>query len=230
MECVSSTNDRDAGLTVGAVLLAAGAGARLGGKPKALLELDGVPLIARMVRALRGAGVEQLVVVLGHHASDIQARIPRFSGTVVLNPEPDNGQASSLRLGLQSLAQPLDAVIVALVDQPLISAADISALISGFRRRGDKAMLVPRVRMSDGSSVPGNPVILSSALRAEWLAEEAGLTGRGWRERHPETIFWFDTDNPHYRLDIDTPQDLERFGAMTGQKLRWPSTLDGATD
>ena len=60
-------------MTVGAVLLAAGAGSRLGHRPKSLLELGGVPLIVRQLVALSGAGVDELVVVLGHHAEAISA-------------------------------------------------------------------------------------------------------------------------------------------------------------
>ena len=62
-------------MTVGAVLLAAGAGSRLGGRPKALLELGGVPLILRQLIALSGAGVDEVVVVLGHHADAIEAAV-----------------------------------------------------------------------------------------------------------------------------------------------------------
>jgi molybdenum cofactor cytidylyltransferase len=63
-------------MTVGAVLLAAGAGERLGRRPKAMLELGGVPLILRQLIALSGAGVDEVVVVLGHHAEAVEAAIP----------------------------------------------------------------------------------------------------------------------------------------------------------
>ena len=60
-------------VVVGAVVLAAGAGSRLGGRPKCLLELGGVPLIRRTLIALSGAGVDEVVVVLGHHAAQVHA-------------------------------------------------------------------------------------------------------------------------------------------------------------
>ena len=91
-------------MTVGAVLLAAGAGARLGGRPKALLELGGVPLILRQLIALSGAGVDEVVVVLGHHADAVEAAVRAFPITLVHNPAPDDGQASSVRIGLQALS------------------------------------------------------------------------------------------------------------------------------
>jgi molybdenum cofactor cytidylyltransferase len=211
--------------TVGAVLLAAGAGARLGGRPKALLELGGVPLILRQLIALSGAGVDEVVVVLGHHAEAVEAAIRAFPITLVHNPAPDDGQASSVRVGLRSLSPKVDAVIVALADQPLIDAQDIVALIGAYKKRGDAAMVVPRVAGAGGNPQPGNPVMFDAALREQWLDGNANLACRQWREAHPERVRWFDTDNRRYRVDIDTPEDLERFARSTGHVLSWPSTL-----
>jgi molybdenum cofactor cytidylyltransferase len=209
-------------LMVGAVLLAAGSGSRLGNKPKSLLELGGVPLIRRQLIALSGAGVDEVVVVLGHHAEAIEASVRDFPLTVVRNPSPDDGQASSVRIGLQALAGKLDAVMVALADQPLLNAGDISALIGAFKKRGDAAMVVPRVHGAGGTA-PGNPVMLESALRDEWLAGDADAACRRWRNDHPDRVYWFDTDNARYSIDIDTPDDLRRFTERTGHTLRWPA-------
>lgn len=230
MGCMFKANGLYSRMTVGAVLLAAGAGSRLGGRPKALLELGGVPLIMRQLIALSGAGVDEVVVVLGHHAQAIEAAIGQFPITLVHNPAPDEGQASSVRVGLQALSSRIDAVMVALADQPLINAQDITALIAAYRKRGDKPMVVPRVAGADGSTAPGNPVIFDAALREQWLAGSADLTCRNWREKHPESVHWFDTDTRNYRIDIDTPEDLERFAANTGHPLTWPRTFTSTSD
>lgn len=205
-------------LVVGAVLLAAGAGSRIGNRPKPLLELGGVPLIRRQLIALSGAGVDEVVVVLGHHAEAIEAAVRDFPVTLARNPAPDDGQATSVRIGLQALTGKLDAVIVALADQPLINAQDITALIGAYKRRGEASMVVPRI-----GGAPGNPVMLDAALREEWLAGDANAACRRWREQNPERVAWFDTDNTRYRTDIDTPEDLQRFRERTGHELRWPA-------
>ena len=212
-------------MTVGAVLLAAGAGSRLGGRPKALLELGGVPLILRQLIALSGAGVDEVAVVLGQHADAVEAAVRDFPIALVRNPNPDDGQPSSVRIGLQALSPKLDAVMVALADQPLIDVQDVIALIGAFKKRGDAAMVVPRVQAPDGSSVPGNPVIFDAALREEWLAGDANLACRRWRQAHPDRVHWLDTDNQRYRIDIDTPEDIERFAASTGHVLQWPASM-----
>ena len=208
-------------LVVGAVLLAAGAGSRLGGRPKSLLELGGVPLIRRQLIALSGAGVDEVVVVLGHHAAAIEPVVGEFPVTLVHNPDPDAGQASSVLTGLRGLSGRHDAVLVALADQPMIQSDDVVALIGAFKRRGDADMVLPRVE-----GLPGNPVMFTAALRAEWLAGTADAACRQWREAHPKRIAWFDTDNRRYRVDIDTPEDIAAFQQRTGHALRWPAGLD----
>jgi molybdenum cofactor cytidylyltransferase len=204
-------------VVVGAVLLAAGAGSRMGNRPKSLLELGGVPLIRRQLIALSGAGVDEVVVVLGHHAEAIEPAVRDFPVTLARNPAPDDGQASSVRIGLAALAGKLDAVIVALADQPMINAQDITALIGAFKKRGDASMVVPRV-----AGEPGNPVIFEAELREQWLAGEVDGACRRWRQANPDRVRWLDSDNQRYRVDIDTPEDLERFRERTGHALRWP--------
>ena len=210
-------------MSVGAVLLAAGAGSRLGGRPKALLELGGVPLVMRQLIELSGAGVDEVVLVLGHHAQAIEAVVRAFPITLVHNPRPDDGQASSVRVGLAALNPKIDAVIVALADQPLVNSQDVTALISAFKKRGDAAMVVPRV-----AGEPGNPVIFEGALRDEWLAGSADAACRQWRLANPQRVRWMDTDNARYRFDIDTADDLRRFTERTGHELRWPAELESA--
>jgi CTP:molybdopterin cytidylyltransferase MocA len=202
------------------VLLAAGRGARIGERPKCLLELGGVPLIRRQLIALSGAGVDELVVVLGHHAQQIEPVVRDFPVTLVHNPAPDEGQVSSQRIGLAALTGRLDAVIVALADQPLIQGGDIGALIGAWKKRPPGTELVyPQV-----AGERGNPVIFSAAVREQVLAEGAGYGGRQWQAAHPQRVAPFVTDNRRYRVDIDTEDDLARFEADTGHRLRWPAT------
>jgi molybdenum cofactor cytidylyltransferase len=208
-------------LVVGAVLLAAGSGSRLGHRPKSLLELGGVPLIRRQLIALSGAGVDEVVVVLGHHADAIELAVRDFPVTLAVNPSPDRGQNSSVLVGLTRLSAKVDAVIVALADQPLVNSQDISDLIGAFKKRSGAAMVVPRV-----AGLPGNPVIFEATLRDEWQAGAAA--GRQWRDANPDRVQWFDSDNQRFRVDIDTEDDLLRFTERTGHVLRWPAALISA--
>ena len=110
---------------VGAIVMAAGAGRRMGYRPKCLLQRDGVPLIERTVRLLIGARLAPVVVVLGHHADRIEPVLQRLRDALddpgqlqwVRNPDPDTGQGGSTRCGLAALPTELDGVLIALADQ-----------------------------------------------------------------------------------------------------------------
>jgi molybdenum cofactor cytidylyltransferase len=205
-------------VVIGAVLLAAGSGSRLGHRPKSLLQLGGVPLIRRQLIALSGAGVDEVVVVTGHHAEQIEPVVQDFPVTLVHNPNPDDGQVSSQRLGLAALAGKLDAVIVALADQPLINAQDITALIGAWKKRATgTAVLYPEV-----NGERGNPVIFSADVREQILAGAANIGCRQWQAAHPDAVATMPTDNRRYRVDIDTEDDIARFERETGHRLAWP--------
>jgi CTP:molybdopterin cytidylyltransferase MocA len=206
-------------MTIGAVLLAAGAGQRMGGRPKALLELGGVPLVLRQLIALSGAGIDELVVVLGHHAERILPVIEHFPVTVVHNPRPDDGQVSSQRLGLAALNPNLDAVMVAVTDQPLINEQDITSLIGAFKKRPEgTAVVVPRV-----AGRPGNPLIFSAAVREQILAGARDVGCRQWRADNPQAVHFLDSDTQRFVVDVDTQEDIEHFERNTGHALRWPA-------
>lgn len=208
-------------LVVGAVLLAAGSGSRLGGRPKSLLQLGGVPLIRRQLIALSGAGVDEVVVVLGHYADQIEPYVQDFPVTVVRNPEPDAGQVSSLRLGLQALTGKLNAVMVALADQPLIQAQDLVDLIAAYKKRPEATqVVVPTV-----GDLPGNPVIFSTEVRDAVLSGDARLGCKQWQQANPEQVHRWETPNQRYRVDIDTEADIEQLAARTGHRLVWPAAM-----
>lgn len=206
-------------LRLGVVLLAAGSASRMGNRPKCLLELDGVPLIQRQLIALSGAN--ERVVVLGHYADQIAPMLQNFAVSIVRNPESDAGQDSSLRLGLQALSPQVDAVLIALADQPLIQSQDIADLIKAYEQRPEGTQLVrPFVER-----LPGNPVMFSRVVLEQILAGEAHAGARHWQATHPEAVHRWQTPNQHYRTDVDCPADLETLAENTGHQLRWPSHL-----
>lgn len=215
----STTPQTSKVVSVSAVLLAAGAGRRMGDKPKSLLELDGVPLIRRQIMALQGAGVTEMVVVLGHHASAIAPLLQDFAITLVTNPNPETSPISSQRLGLQSLSGQTDAVLMALADQPLVNAQDVRQLINVFNQRPESTALVfPRVQ-----GQPGNPVIFTAQVRNAMLACTPEIGCKQWRQQHAGQVHAFDCDNLHFVQDLDTPEDIEKFRQSSGRHLQWPT-------
>ncbi len=206
-------------LVVGAVVLAAGEGRRMGSIPKSLIEIADVPLIKRQLIALSGAGIDELVVVTGHHREQIEAEIAGFPITITRNEElGDSTQGASLRLGLSALAGKLDAVVVVPSDMPLLGTQDYTDLIGAYKRRPDGVGLV---RPSVGERL-GNPVIFDSELLASGeTSNEQPLCRRWWTE-HPEQCLAWETNNDRYCIDLDTPEDVLDVERRLGREIKIP--------
>ena len=208
-------------LKLSAVVLAAGSGSRLGFRPKCLLERDGVALIRLQLGALRAAGVTALGVVLGHYADRIAQEIKDQPIQLLRNPDPEAGQVSSLRLGLEALPRDTEAVIVALADQPLISTRDIVDLICAYKHRpAGTGVVQPAV---DG--LPGNPVMFSAEVAAAILEGGSTMGCRQWQAVNPDKVYAWPTTNTHYRLDVDSETDIETIARLSGYQLRWPAGI-----
>jgi CTP:molybdopterin cytidylyltransferase MocA len=199
----------------GAVVLAAGEAWRMGGRAKPLIERDGVPLVRRAVQALLGAGVRELIVVVGYRADEVAWAVNDLPVRVVVNEAYAAGHVTSLRKGLVDLPEAVTAVLVALADQPLIEAVDVSAVIDAYARRGQARAVVPRVQQRRG-----HPVLLEASACREILRGDAGYGAREWLDEHPDEVCWFDSDNLHYVEDVDYPEDLERIAQRHGCALR----------
>jgi molybdenum cofactor cytidylyltransferase len=191
-----------------AVILAAGAGSRFGGG-KIRAPLDGRPLLAHVVAAVREAGVGRVVVVLGRDAAAVVSalRADELGGLdrvlVVVNPEPERGLATSLAIGLgPATAAPAPAgVLVVLGDQPRVRAEVLRALCDAVT----PASAVAVMPQYEADAAP-NPVLL---LPAGWplVARLTGDRGLGpLLAADPGTVVRVPVRgaNP----DVDTPADL----------------------
>src|ERR1700704_6003225 len=144
-----------------AIVLAAGRSSRMG-RAKATLPLDGGDtFLTRIVRTFLDAGVDDVVVVVGHDADAI-VRSFASSGLparFVVNRQYDRGQLSSLVAGLGVVDRPgVAAVLVTLVDVPLVSAATVGAVIECYRRTR-----APVVRPTSGAR-HGHPLLIARSL------------------------------------------------------------------
>jgi len=204
-------------LRIGAVLLAAGEGRRMGGVSKPLIRLQGVPLIRRHLVALSGAGVDEVVVVTGHAREAVEAQVLGFPVTLAHNPAYAEGQQGSVRVGLAALSGNFDAVFVALADQPMIGAGDLTELIGAFKKRPAGHVVVPVV-----AGERGNPIVLDEVAHAQILASDANLACRHLIERQPELVYLHETANTRFVVDLDTVQDVHALAARTGWRLELP--------
>jgi CTP:molybdopterin cytidylyltransferase MocA len=206
-------------LRIGAVLLAAGEGRRMGGVAKPLIRLQGVPLISRHLIALSGAGIDEVVVVTGHARRAVEDEVRSFFVTLAHNEAHADGQQGSVRVGLAALETGFDAVIVMLADQPLIGACDLTELIGAFKKRPAGHVVVPMV-----NGQRGNPVMLDEHALAQILASDTNLGCRHLIDRQPELVYAYVTANTRFITDLDTVEDVQRLAQRTGWRLELPVT------
>jgi CTP:molybdopterin cytidylyltransferase MocA len=184
---------------VGGLVLAAGGGRRFG-SPKQLALLDGRPLLEHALLAMATAKrVGHTVVVLGCHADEILARVELHGAEPVICAGWEEGQAASLRAGLQALAAASDAIVVTLGDQPAIDARAIDRVVNA--RDGVSAA----VRAAYGGR-PGHPVLIEHEL----FERVAGLEGDEGARRllSGVAVALVDCDGLGDDGDVDTVEQL----------------------
>ena len=189
-------------LDVAVVLLAAGLSRRMGARNKLLINLGGEPLVRRVARAYLATGA-QVHVVLGHEAERVRAVLEDLTLTFVENPRFADGQAGSVRTGIDSLSGNHDVVLVALADQVALNAADISDLVRAFAESGRDCILVPYF-----GGQRGNPVAFPAKLIADMAASGGNAVGRDFIDNNPQLVRRYQAANDHFVTDIDTPEDL----------------------
>ena len=192
-----------------AVVLAAGESSRMG-SPKALLPISGVPFIEEIVRALKGTKVDKIIIVLGHHAEEIQKSIAHLPVTFVVNRDYAKGQLSSLIVAIRSLesdkgAEKVDGVLVHLVDHPFISPTLVDHMIDRFYET-KKLIVIPRC-----GGRRGHPVIFSSRLFSELLSAPLEKGAKVVVHAHRDETLEIETDFAGITIDIDTPEEYRRY-------------------
>lgn len=191
---------------VAGLLLAAGSGSRMG-TPKALVELDGRLLVERAHAALVAGGCDPVLVVLGAAADEVVARAVLPGAVVVVNPDHASGMGSSLAVGLAAATGlDVDAVVIALVDQPGAGAAVVRRLIASAGDLPDAAAVVAGYR-----GVGRNPVLLRRSCWAGVAASAEDDAGaRVWLRAHPEQVVVVECGDLGNPDDLDTPESLRR--------------------
>jgi molybdenum cofactor cytidylyltransferase len=173
------------------------------GRVKLLLALEGRPVVRHAAERVLASGVAPLLAVVGPHAADVEAALAGLPVEIVVNRNPEAGQASSLVAGVRALPAATAAVVVTLGDQPYLSPEVVRDLISALQSTG-KAIAAPRYR--DGL---GNPVVFRAEVFPELLALEGDRGARAVVERDPARVALVEIDRP-MPDDVDTPEDYAR--------------------
>jgi len=196
---------------VAGVLLAAGTSSRMG-QNKLFLTLEGSTVLARAVRTAAAAGLDPILVVLGHESEQALRELAGLACTPVFNPDYARGIEASLRAGIAAVPEDAAAAVVLLADMPLVTAGMIQELVERGRH-------VPRpLVVSRYDDVVAPPILYGRWLFPELRALDGDGCGKRVVRRHREQaieVAW-----PASALfDLDVPADLERARAgLAGAK------------
>ncbi|MDI3385179.1 nucleotidyltransferase family protein [Streptomyces sp. B-S-A8] len=190
---------------IAGLLLAAGGGRRLGGRPKALLPYRGRPLVEQAVRVLRTGGCAEVHVVIGAAADRVREEAALDGCVLVENPEWEQGMGSSLRAGLDSLTGGgARAALVSLVDQPGIGADAVRRVVDAYTSPSSLVCAAYAGRR-------GHPVLFGSERWAGIAATATGDRGaRAYLKAHETEITLVECGDVAEAYDIDTEADLVR--------------------
>ncbi len=189
------------------VILAAGASARMG-VPKQLLRHRGRSLVRNAVEAALGSACRPVVIVLGANAKQIRPEIEELPVQIVQNAHWAGGLSTSIRAGIEALvsaADPPEAVVLALCDQPWVCSDDIEALVTAYRSMGRPIVA------SQYAGTLGVPALFARPVLPELLRLAGDGGAKQVIQSHLATVW--PVPCSHAAIDLDTLEDSDAIRA-----------------
>jgi molybdenum cofactor cytidylyltransferase len=188
-----------------AIILSAGASSRMG-SPKALIPYRGRTFLDHLLEVTCHPKLGPVLVVLGPHAEQIRSEVKLEAANVILNPDWEQGQLSSIQAALRHLAEgeESEGIMLFLVDHPLISAMLVDQLIAEFYRSGQPIVL-PTFR-----GKRGHPVIFAQRLYGELLAAPIEKGARAVVWAHAGEVLEVPTDEEGAVLNLNDPETFRK--------------------
>ncbi len=190
---------------IAGVVLAAGTSRRMG-RNKLFFDVGGESLLRRAVRTVCAAGLDPVIVVLGHEAERARATLADLPCQPVVNPEYSRGINTSLRAGIGVVPPGADGALVLLADMPFVTTPMLVALVERYRA-SDAPLAVSRY-----GDVTAPPILYDRSLFDELATADSERCGKHVVKRHRGEAAILDW--PVDALaDLDVPEDYERVKA-----------------
>jgi CTP:molybdopterin cytidylyltransferase MocA len=154
---------------------------------------------------------ELVIVVAGQNSAQLAPVVYGHGGFLVVNPNPERGQFSSIQIGVQDvLSRGRDAAMITPVDRPPVVPGTVRELKHAFLASGvDTWALVPETQFG-AETVHGHPIVIGREMIEAFLQAPAESTARDVEHQHQVHIHYFSIDDPRIAKNIDTPEDYER--------------------
>jgi CTP:molybdopterin cytidylyltransferase MocA len=171
---------------------------------KPLLPFGDKTVVETCVNNLRAAGIQEIVVVVGHRAADIKQRLSNSGVSFALNSDPDSEMNVSIARGVELVDNAATAVLIALVDHPAVPPQIIAQIIDEWQR-GEAKLIQPE---HEGHG--GHPVLVDLAFRQELLNLDPQRGLRALFDRHREQVRRLPVDSSFVARDMDRWEDYLR--------------------
>jgi len=183
------------------------------GRPKQTLEIEGVPMLERVLLTFRSAEVGRVVVVLGAHAEEVRKRIAFAGEVIVENPRFAEGMSESLRLGLREVGE-AEAAIIALGDQPFVRPGTVDQMVKAYERTKAR-IVIPTYR-----GVRGNPVLFDRSVFAQVKGIRGDVGAKSVVQRNAADVLEVEVQDIGVLMDIDTDSDIARGARVRKRRTR----------
>ena len=199
------------------VILAAGSSTRMG-RDKALLPWPPVAAGVVAVNTFLGAQIDLLqqysdlvLVVASKNAAILEPVADAHGAFLVVNPQPECGQFSSVQVGLQEvLNRGRDTALMTPVDRPPVLPGTVQALREAYLRAGPEVWAIVPELTSDGPGAHGHPILIGRDLLEQFLRAPATAIARDIEHQHQEHILYEPVTDARIAVNIDTPDGYER--------------------
>lgn len=186
------------------IVLAAGRSVRMHGKNKLLAKVNGTEMIRRVVQAALESKVDEVIVVLGGEADKVQKVLTDLPCRLVVNKKYEDGQSSSVKVGLGEVSPMTRAVLVLPGDVAMIDFRSINVVIEEYER--EKRSII--IAAHKGQA--GHPILFDKHLFSEIEQIDEQTFGlKAVVKRHEGEVWLVETGSSNALKDVDTPEDLK---------------------
>ena len=167
---------------------------------KPLLPFGNKTVIECCIDYLRGGGVDEIVVVVGHRADEVRRKLAGLPVSFAVNPDPTSEMGASIAAGIQQLPESAKATLIALTDHPAVPATVVKTLIEAWT---NGARLVVPTWQNRG----GHPVLVDLSFKPELLSLSSSGGLRALFQNHATSVQRVEVDSPFIARDMDTWDD-----------------------
>lgn len=207
-------------MSIATIILAAGSSSRLGGEPKQLLRRYGQTLVQRIAQEALSLQAGPVVVVVGANHDRIEAELVNLPLFITYNENWRAGLATSLQTGLTAIsAEPVDAFLVLLTDQPFVTSDLLRQLITAKQQTG-LGIIASHYADSenDTNGVLGVPALFDIRYKTDFMKLSGDVGARKLIRQYPDDCAA--VPFPLASIDLDTWQDVDAWRKAEGMGLR----------